>query len=432
MLEGLARRGGGRTLSKDEENCKEEYDLYDDLLRDSKKTPAILRHDIQEDTKLLIQEGTNNSIDYYFDSTISMKDSSSEKRKSEVAEITKLVDSDRQSIERDDSFKKKNPGFFHAITSFNFFKFSKYYKHLLQIFSLWVMLFIIFDLFYIISRRHKKVPNSVRNNLADVNDDRKATDTLVFWHVPRSAGTTIKAIASKCIGLVVAADLGRHKVINSLKIVDSLHPKGKFVNVDVSTMSGLKKAKDLGLAQSGLAQLIFTSQFQAVSDLFDIKHKGRMFTIIRDPITRTLSMYQSLSSRKSFQMSFADFLQSSLVTDNWMTRQLTGNQKDQLTLKDLEMAQEILEAKFIIGLSSDVSSSFRKFQKLYDWKLDDDSEKCVKNLLNSQWAEKNVQLQVTSGRKEMELIKAINEYDLQLYSYAKILYINQGKEFDFT
>ena len=45
------------------------------------------------------------------------------------------------------------------------------------------------------------------------------------------------------------------------------------------------------MAVSGLADLITSSYFGEVGMLFDVAHKGRAFTIMRDPLERAVSHY---------------------------------------------------------------------------------------------------------------------------------------------
>jgi len=195
----------------------------------------------------------------------------------------------------------------------------------------------------------------------------------------------------------------------------------------VTTVSGLKKAKKLGLAQSKLADVIYSGQFQDVVDLFDSKHQGRMFTFMRDPVERSLSLYQSLASRKSFLMTLEEYAQSSIAIDNWMVRQLTGKENEKLNAKDLEVAKEIFRERVIMGLTSDPAGSFRRFRIFFGWKLSTSQEKCVNDLLLGDWAKKNNELQVSGGHKSMQALKIVNEYDIQLYSFAKELYKHQGR-----
>ena len=75
--------------------------------------------------------------------------------------------------------------------------------------------------------------------------------------------------------------------------------KGKFVNVDLSTVAGIKSARKNNLIERGLLEFIISSHFHAIVDLFDPFHKGRTFAMMRDPIERTLSFYNYLSIKKA-------------------------------------------------------------------------------------------------------------------------------------
>ena len=195
----------------------------------------------------------------------------------------------------------------------------------------------------------------------------------------------------------------------------------------MTTISGLQRAKRLGLAQSRLADLIYSENFQHVADLFDVKYQGRAFTFMRDPIERCLSLYQSLSSRKSFQMTLGEFAQSELIIDNYMVRQLTGKENARLDERDLNIAKEILGKRVVIGLTSDPAGSFKRFQIFFGWKLSFSQEKCANALLLKDWAKKGNQLQVMGGGKTMKLLRNVNEYDMELYAFAKELYQHQGR-----
>merc|ERR1712176_625274 len=144
--------------------------------------------------------------------------------------------------------------------------------------------------------------------------------------------------------------------------------------------AGLKKAKELGLGQSGIANIVLTN-------------------------------------RKSFSMSFEEYLSSSLFVDNWMTRQLCGKETQKLTPKDYTMAQNILKHKFKIGLMNDLTASFQKFQKHFNWELNTETKKCVSNLLIQ-----NTPQQVPRSKKVMNAVVLSNKYDMQLYAYARVLY----------
>jgi len=68
----------------------------------------------------------------------------------------------------------------------------------------------------------------------------------------------------------------------------------RFINVDTTTSTGLKRAKALGLAQSGKVDAIYTPLIFEADILFDPEHQGRLFTIFRHPVERAKSMFKYL------------------------------------------------------------------------------------------------------------------------------------------
>ena len=46
------------------------------------------------------------------------------------------------------------------------------------------------------------------NNVKDISEPSKVSDTPVFWHVSKSGGTTMEDIFTKCFDFVVASEVG--------------------------------------------------------------------------------------------------------------------------------------------------------------------------------------------------------------------------------
>lgn len=80
-----------------------------------------------------------------------------------------------------------------------------------------------------------------------------------------------------CAGLVTASDVGArdgHALDANLTIVrDELG--SRYVNVDTSTVNGIKRAKNLGLVESGLADVVVTQYLYAGATLFNPNKRGR-------------------------------------------------------------------------------------------------------------------------------------------------------------
>ena len=52
------------------------------------------------------------------------------------------------------------------------------------------------------------LPKELVENVSDVAEPSKKSDTPVFWHVSKSGGTTMVDIISTCFGFVVSAEMG--------------------------------------------------------------------------------------------------------------------------------------------------------------------------------------------------------------------------------
>ena len=128
-------------------------------------------------------------------------------------------------------------------------------------------------------------------------------------------------------------------------------PHGVFLNVDTTTPSGLRHAKRMGLAQSKMADVIFTPYVPDAAVLFDSNHRGRFFTILREPVDRMISLYyykrlatwEPNYNSAIKEQTLEDFTQS--YGENWMVRALTGCMSGPLQLVHLNIAKEILRKK---------------------------------------------------------------------------------------
>ncbi len=64
-----------------------------------------------------------------------------------------------------------------------------------------------------------------------------------------------------------------------------------FVNVDAYSPKGIQRAKSLNLVTSKLADVVMSPLLHDAAALFTPTHKGRMFTLLRNPIERAASLF---------------------------------------------------------------------------------------------------------------------------------------------
>lgn len=229
--------------------------------------------------------------------------------------------------------------------------------------------------------------------------------------------------------------------VQSLKVTK--FPKHfSYVNVDTSSPEGIERARKLGLAESGLADVVVGTLLHEVSTIFTEENKGRMFTMFRHPVDRAVSLFHFVQdtqwrNRETFQkelssLTIEEFFKGGLAENNWMTRFLTGElTKGQLTTEDLSKAKEILRRKVLVGLLTEKGESFSRFEKYFGWQLKSDSEQdCHEKKLQWAWPLKHRHDDVDEGSALWDLIVAHNIYDMELYEYAEVLFHEQGSIFD--
>ena len=195
------------------------------------------------------------------------------------------------------------------------------------------------------------------------------------------------------------------------------------VNVDMSTSEGILRAKELGLTSSTrpAVELIVSSHFRfAAKELFSTKHKGKVFTVFRNPIDREVSLLlHKQKSDPSFTLSN--------LTDNWLTRNLVGKDvPETLTSEDLEAAKEIVQTKIIVGLESRFVKSFDRFNDYLGIKILSRSTrgKCVREYSKSKM-ETNNDNKDNGKSDELEAIAKMNSFDVLLYKYVEGLFNEQ-------
>lgn len=157
---------------------------------------------------------------------------------------------------------------------------------------------------------------------AALSTPRRPGDANFFFHIPRSGGQTIKQIFGRCLGKTLASEVGirdGHAEDPTLMAVEINN--AKYVNVDTTSVDGLHRAATLGLAESNLSDVIASSYFHTASMLFDLEHKGRAFTLLRNPIERVVSTYyeRTQGENADIDVSLEDYAQGNGIENSKAT-----------------------------------------------------------------------------------------------------------------
>ena len=281
------------------------------------------------------------------------------------------------------------------------------------------------------------------NNLADVTELLGKNDTGFYWQIPRSGGTTLRHIFGSCLDRVQASRVSRDYCDSESDTLEICETRlGRFVNADPSDDPGIQRARELGLARSGLADVVVSSRFLHATSLFDNDGvggggRGRAFTILRHPVERSVSTFYYLREatwernyNPAFKtMSLLDYANHPETASNWMVRWLTGkNHEPELGQQDLEFAKQLLRRKFLILLTQDMGASVDRLVQYMGW-TDDVPKvglKCARAAgLKVAAQNRNNHTKIEKTTKEYEELEKINNLDIVLYEYAVRLFHEQ-------
>ena len=225
-----------------------------------------------------------------------------------------------------------------------------------------------------------------------------------------------------------------YQLNKGLKVVE-LNEGLRYVNVDTTTIPGIHRAAKLRLVPSHLADVIVTPYFMDASKLlFNPGNKARMFTILRHPIDRAVSMFfylQNASWETTYDvslknMTLLEYAESDKAEDNWMTRFLVNKPSGPMYTQDIILAREILRKKFLIGLLSYMDESIMRFERYFKWRTKKENiQQCVKQ----KWTNKHQHPKLEEGSPAWNALMAKNGYDMELYTYAHELFDYQRQMF---
>ena len=260
-----------------------------------------------------------------------------------------------------------------------------------------------------------KIPEPFDTSIADVSEPfEKGRDIPYFFHIPRAAGSTVKDILGRCAYVRLAWNA-------------------------FATVEGIKYARDTQLVQSGQVDVITTQYLHEGATLFDgEQHRGRCFTMMRHPVERAVSLFHYLPIARHEPtydpqlryISVEMWARSKRIEHNWMTRFLSNELVGDLTSRHLEIAKTVLREKCLVGLLEEKSESWLRFQKFFGWQFyTKEMSDCKDELLNWKWSSKHQHDLVQEGTPAWDFVYEHNLLDMELYNYARQLFVEQRSLF---
>ena len=268
-------------------------------------------------------------------------------------------------------------------------------------------------------------------------------ETTLYWHLPKSGGSTAKSIY-RCMNLTIASRLDPKVSRIKDKELIAFEPFGErggsFVNVDMTTRSGIRRAGRMGLVPSGKADILFVMDPAFAGDhLFDRQHKGRILCLFRHPIQRLESKFyylQKASWENTYRPDWADisileWAGNVNKENNIMVKKLVGLRfHDTATEAELRLAMRIIEKRFVVGLTDNMKESIRRFNIVMNIDLTSQrNRRCMNRFFGhgSLKTNSNSHPKLEPGNPAWEVLAEDNALDIKLYEYILYLF-NQQKE----
>jgi len=263
-----------------------------------------------------------------------------------------------------------------------------------------------------------------------VSEPNPAKETVTFWHVPKSGGTTLKEIY-KCMGktLAVRGGASTHFGDDKDEEITIFESGNEVINVDTLTRKGILRAKKLKLVQSGKVDLIVTSGSLnfAIQHLYDKAHKGRVLGLFRHPVERLISQFfnrqMAIWSDSEWKESDIVYWAENIVEEeqnNLLVKTLVGldRKSSVITEEDLSMAIRTMRHKIVIGLTDLMEESIHRFNVFMGVNEGQPGKRECMNQYFGHGVKKynsNRHPMVPKGSPAWQAVAAKNEFDVRLY-----------------
>ena len=234
-----------------------------------------------------------------------------------------------------------------------------------------------------------------------------------------------------------------HDQDNELVVFEPGNTGMLTINVDTMSPSGILRAEKMNLVPSGLADLIVTTNINyAIEHLFDPEHKGRVFSVFRNPIERYISLFyyvQQATWERSYNplwhnMSLFNWAQEYMINDyhvNTLTKSLSKkNSHEEVTEQDLRIAQRTVNKRIFVGLIDNMEESIHRFN--YIMGVDESSQlnrECIDKYFGHgvKKSNSNSHPKVDESDPAWQYLAERNQYDVRLFEYIVQVFDEQRK-----
>ena len=230
-------------------------------------------------------------------------------------------------------------------------------------------------------------------NICKGYSEKKTNKKLIFFHTPKSAGTTFCNLISNLIP-------------NSLRLNGPLTPLSGFKDTEYQLTAYENYEKNIFKINKLKPNFIYGHFPFCMEKNFSNKLTA---TLLRDPISRSISHYNFKFQRNNFYKNFniEQMFKRKIIPDNLMVRQFSNNINNEVGEVDLKIAIKNLTQNINFLFSVDQTLDLiNLIISIYD----------LPNVLfqNSQITKK---IFLEKNKKNISIIKMFNKYDLILYKH---------------
>lgn len=227
---------------------------------------------------------------------------------------------------------------------------------------------------------------------------RSADRCLVFLHIPKTAGQTLRS---------------------SLALN---FPKDRQINLDILDKPLDKELEKIPLEARSSARLVWGHMPYGIHR--HLPQACEYFTVLREPVARVVSVYKYILRATNHVLHdrvvgqgipLEEYVESGVdesQTENSQTRQLSGRQFGPLDREALEEAKKNLEGFLVVGLTERFDETFVLLRRELRLRV-------------PVYMTRNVSPPFDVSRRALELIQTRNHLDLEVYRFAQDLFVQQ-------
>ena len=203
---------------------------------------------------------------------------------------------------------------------------------------------------------------------------------IVFNHIPKTAGTSLKYILRRNFGI-------HH--------VDTQKTKQQVYTAD-----------DLKFARKVFFGVKAISGHNLIDPRVYLNEPGvQLITILRDPVMRCASHYQDHVLRRNERKSFKDWIEDT-DQQNLSCKNITGS-------NDLAKAKKLLKESYVVvGITERFQDTLKLMQILLDESFD------LYNIRRITASSNEVKINLLEDEASLKLLKKHNQLDQQLYDFV--------------